>query len=588
MLLSDLDHLETAQLIRRASAESEPTYLFKHTLVQETIHESLLNKDRRRLHILVAQTLEQLYATEREALALVLARHWDEAGETGRALVYYLAAGDHAARVYANAEALEVYERVHQLALTHALTAEQIGHLYASRGRVLELRGEYERALANYQEQEQLGRMSGDSALELDGLVRRATLFVTPNQLFDLSKGWDLCQQALQLARESKNRSAEAKILWNLLLLCNFAGRFDEAIEFGEKSLAIARAENLREQMAFTLNDLARPYAFTSRKQDAFQAQAEADRLWRELDNLPMLADNLSNWGAYSFLFGDYQPSFPRVHEALRISEEIGNEWGQAYANETLGFMYIELCQLDQALKHLQEGAELASRVGFLDAQCTGVSFSGLVYSELGVPETGVPALEQLVANKNFAPEWLVAPYSSLAMLLCDLGNMASAKTALDAAEAAVQSTQDPLAHLSVNLARTHCHLAQDHPELAYGSALDTLEILEKNGLYPFKLLAQYYQGRALVALGRTREALSILQVAEREAKVTGRKSFLWEMQALLATLYRERGEAAQAELLKGKAREAAQYIADHAPAELRADFLNRPQVRRLFDKEPL
>lgn len=342
MLLADLERLETAQLIRRVRPEPEREYVFKHILVQETVHDSLLNKDRRRLHALVAQTLEQFFPDSGEQHALILARHWDQAGEPDRALSYYILAGDNAARVYANAEALEAYERALELARIQTFASEPTGRLYASRGRVLELRGEYERALMNYQEQEQLAQTIGAPALELDAVIRQATLFVTPNELFSLEKGLELCNRALRLARGTGNHSAEAKVLWDLLLLSNFAGRFDEAIQYGEMSLALARASNLREQMAFTLNDLARPYAFTGRRDDAFRAQAEADALWRELGNLPMLADNLSNWGTYSFLFGDYQPSFPRVQEALEISQEIGNLWGQAYASETLGFMYID------------------------------------------------------------------------------------------------------------------------------------------------------------------------------------------------------------------------------------------------------
>src|SRR5437867_3269184 len=130
MLLAELERLETAQLIRRVRAEPELEYLFKHVLVQETVHNSLLNKDRRRLHALVAQTLEKFFPDAREDLALILARHWDDAGETDRAFPYYILAGDNAARVYANTEALEAYEQAHELARTLTLTSEQIGHLY--------------------------------------------------------------------------------------------------------------------------------------------------------------------------------------------------------------------------------------------------------------------------------------------------------------------------------------------------------------------------------------------------------------------------------------------------------------------------
>ena len=77
-----LDTLEARGLIRVASFEPELEYLFRHALLQDTAYESLLKQERRALHDVVGQTLEQLYPERVGELAAVLAMHYEEAGET--------------------------------------------------------------------------------------------------------------------------------------------------------------------------------------------------------------------------------------------------------------------------------------------------------------------------------------------------------------------------------------------------------------------------------------------------------------------------------------------------------------------------
>ena len=83
-------------------------------------------------------------------------------------------------------------------------------------------------------------------------------------------------------------RAAESKVLWNLMLLEYYEGQNrDQAIAYGEQSLAIARQFNLQEQMAYTLNDIARAYFVVGKQDQAWAAQKESIDLLRDLGNLP-------------------------------------------------------------------------------------------------------------------------------------------------------------------------------------------------------------------------------------------------------------------------------------------------------------
>ncbi|MBI5028901.1 MAG: hypothetical protein HZB51_00050 [Chloroflexi bacterium] len=111
-----LVHLETGQLVRRSTDEDQ-VFMFKHALVQDAAYQSLLQKQRRVLHALVAQTIETLYPDQLDVYAAVLAGHYSHARDDTRTVVYSILAGDVAMRLSAFAEA-----RLHYNAALDALT----------------------------------------------------------------------------------------------------------------------------------------------------------------------------------------------------------------------------------------------------------------------------------------------------------------------------------------------------------------------------------------------------------------------------------------------------------------------------------
>src|SRR5262249_14502213 len=98
---AQLGMLESSGLIRLAQSQPDLQYLFRHALVQDAAYQSLVRDDRRAQHHCVGDVLEIMYPDRLDELAPVLALHFDEAGEDGRALTYYLRAGDIGLRRYA-------------------------------------------------------------------------------------------------------------------------------------------------------------------------------------------------------------------------------------------------------------------------------------------------------------------------------------------------------------------------------------------------------------------------------------------------------------------------------------------------------
>jgi tetratricopeptide (TPR) repeat protein len=111
MIDLQLDTLEARGLIRIASYQPELEYLFRHALLQDTAYESLLKQERRALHQVVGRTLEELYPDRVGELAAVLAMHFEQAGETDKAIRYLMSAASFASARNAIVEAFDLFSR---------------------------------------------------------------------------------------------------------------------------------------------------------------------------------------------------------------------------------------------------------------------------------------------------------------------------------------------------------------------------------------------------------------------------------------------------------------------------------------------
>jgi predicted ATPase len=92
-LQAALRALADAELVYPRGLPPEATYLFKHTLVQETAYDSLLRARRRELHAKVARVLTEQFAQTVETQPELLAHHWTEAGEADQAVTAWTRAG---------------------------------------------------------------------------------------------------------------------------------------------------------------------------------------------------------------------------------------------------------------------------------------------------------------------------------------------------------------------------------------------------------------------------------------------------------------------------------------------------------------
>lgn len=583
-----LAQLVDAQLVRRLD-ESEAEYIFKHALTQESAYQSLLNRTRRDIHLDVARVYEELYPNRLDENAALLAQHYAEGGEERKALEYATRAGDVATRVYANAEAIMEYTRAMELAARVHAEGAQVTHLYLQRGRLYELKGQYELALDDYHTLHSLARERSDRAMELASVMATLPIYATPTSAHDPEMAKMLADRALTLARDLGDRGAESKILWSLMLFMRWTGEPIKALEFGEASLAIAREHNLSEQMAYTLNDLGvHGYMELGQYRQGLDSLKQAQVLWRQANNLPMLADSYGGIALLSYSLGRYDDVLAASGEAQRISESIENLWGQSYARWITPSAYSDRGEPAQAIAVAQEAVRLGGLAGFTGAD-VGVRVQwGTICSEYGMPERGIVLASEAVeiARANFE-SWRPWARAAQARVFVRVGKIAEAAEIVNA-----EHSRPTLAYLARVLALYAFHLELARAEIAlarkdqgYDPAsldhqIDFLIQHEGHALLPELHLMQ---ARVFALREDFVRAYAALTRAREIAEPIMHRRVLWQIYGTLAELEVRRGNMEAARALRDQARTVVDYIAAHATEEQRTAFLQMAQVRQVM-----
>lgn len=570
-------------------------YSFRHILFQQYLYDSLDQIEREYFHKAVGNELEQFFGDQVYSIAPQLARHFAVGGDHQRALKYSSMAGDMAAAVYANTEAEAHYRHALEFAKSIQVGSAKLASdqtltsLYIKLGRTLELNAQYDLAMNNYEDMGTLALDRGDLEMELASLLARAAIRTTINFARDPTVGKILLEKAYSRTRQLGDRTAEAKILWNLLLLSAYTGGDpQQRIEYGEQALALARELNLREQLAFTLNDIYYAYAGANQWKQARTSLYEASDIWKELGNQPMLSETLMRIHATYLVEGDYEQAITYSDEAFRLGKQSNNLDAQALSRFLIGFVYLERGQIHKALSIMNETVTVAESVANLTPLTSTRAELGWVYGQLGAVKRG---LKLVHLARSTADEklpilrfWSRAILVSLHLLGGDLASAERSMRSLgDYHEVKNRFGYMPFMWIRVALAEGEFAFSQQdfsRTALLMDKLYADLHQADIRYLRPDVL---YLKGRALLEQGSTytEEAHEILTNARAEAEALGSRRALWPILIELSEIEQWRGDAIEAEALRKQTREIVEYIAHHIEIpELRVSFLDLSNVK--------
>ncbi|HEY4667336.1 MAG TPA: hypothetical protein VIH26_08540, partial [Anaerolineales bacterium] len=314
----------------------------------------------------------------------------------------------------------------------------------------------------------------------------------------------------------------------------------------------------------------------------AQQVIAQARLLWRELENLPMLGDNIAVGAMAAYWLGQYDQAITEAQESYRITKSIGNIWGQATSWIWIGLSYFELGRLELAIETLTECVKLSREVDARLAILIGGSFLALTYGTLGAHQQSLTAIEQATsaARAQFAHVWPIVPAVSARLLLWN-GQLGEARRASEESYIGLKPVGSLNVADSVLLADAEISLEEGNPKRAVELLDQMLELAAAARRRPAVPEALLLRGRSLRALGELELAHEALQRALNEAEELGSGRILWRILLEQSRLEAESGNPAEAEQLRARAGSAITELADSInDPELRRSFVALPDAR--------
>jgi class 3 adenylate cyclase/tetratricopeptide (TPR) repeat protein len=590
---SHLNELQRLGVIQETMHNPELEYSFRHELMRDAAYRTILRKKRANFHMLVGEAIEKLNQDRIPEEAHRIAHHYSKAGEDHRALKYYTIAGDSAFNLYAVEEAEALYRRAIEISAEDTeLSSGQIIHLFTRYGRALEMNGKYDDAEALYNDMESIAGKRNDKALELEAVLSKATIYSTPTEKFDMELGQDYFQQAIMVAEELDDEKALAKATWLAMNHTVFSnGDPQEARKYGERSLKIARENNLSEQLAYTLQDIQRIYFVTGQSDIGWEYLEEARDLWRSLGNKAMLADNLINASSREYWSGRYDRAIEFSQEGLELSEEIGNLWGQSFSRFFPGMILLDRGEVSEGIESLNLSIEFAEPAGY--ALGKTMSLGGLAwgYASIGADDLAIEQVEQIIdllGERSMAGFGL--DFTGLAAdLYLKRGNLKKGEELLARAEALLGPDQKGIyANFFGFITQTHIRLAflEEDFENVIRIADDWINTSNKVGHRVFFADALHAKARAYFTQGHIEEAKTNLDLAKSEAEGLLARRVLWQILATESEILDQEGNLDGAGAARKEARKHLDFILDHIqePA-LKLMFQELPNVRSILDQ---
>jgi len=458
-----LDRLVRSGLVYAVRVVPEPTYLFKHALVQDVVYETLLLTQRKLLHEQVGAAIEARYGERLEEHYDQLAHHYARSDNVEKAIQYLEKAGDKAAAVYTIRDAVNKYsaalDRLHDLGTNDAAKRKRI-----EVNLKLITAGWTQPSPKFFAYLEESTRY----ATELQDTVSEARLAWAsgrlPWMLGQVGRAKDKLLEALLLAKSTQQRLLQRTICMDLVNICAQTAEYSEALRFGE---AAYDPDGLPENLL--TNTGAQMFSSWAHAELGNFSASQESLLRQHQLNERLQSVFMRAWGAFweglnSAHQGDWPRSLAGYDAAVPHFEAMGDSYGLGLTIGYRGYPCFMLGDIDQAKR---------------DFDCK--SFMQPSGSTLGLP--GILAAE--------AEMWLclgdyprVAELTDEGLALVDLGQRRSEarlRLLAAAARACMSASLDERPIEGIEVAIKLAHERHERPTVAW-ARVRYAELLHRTG----------------------------------------------------------------------------------------------------------
>ena len=341
------------------AALSDIRYIFRHALMWDAAYNMQLHARRQTLHAVVVEALESLYANDLSNHYGELAYHAERAHLDEKARAYLFKAADTAKNAYQNSQADDYYTRALRLTPPNDLAGQY--DLLLARLEVYQTQGRLDECQRDLQRLDELARNLGDSEHILEILIRNTEIIYDKGEAAQsLASGL----QALSLAESLQSSKQAIRIYIMLGNAAQRLGGYDQAQEFAQKGLTLARALGDRLMECRLLNTIGMFHAEQNNLRLATENFHQSLELSRQVSDLRLQARPLANLGMTAIRRGDFVQARLYSEQSLALARQIGARNGETVILGNLGFIASSLGNYAQASEYTEASLRIAREIG--------------------------------------------------------------------------------------------------------------------------------------------------------------------------------------------------------------------------------
>ena len=315
----------------------------------------------------------------------------------------------------------------------------------------------------------------------------------------------------MEIAREFKDRKAEAAALGNLGLAYEALGNYPKAIDYYQQRLLIAREMKDRYGESIALGNLGNSYYLLGNYALAIDYHQQSLKIAREIPDRLGEGQSLGSLGVVYYSLGDYALAIDYHQQSLKIAIEIGDRKSEGIVLVNLGNAYYSLGDYAQAIDYHQKSLKIAREIKDILGEGNALGNLGNTYDALGDYVQAIDYLQQslLIARKikNRNGEGIA------------LGNLGNAYNALGDYTKAIDYHQQRLAIAREIKDRLGESIALGSQGLTYdalGNYTKAIEYLQQSLKIAREIKDPLREGEGLNNLGLTLQKSGNLPEAEK------------------------------------------------------------------------
>src|SRR6266566_3856327 len=397
-LLLLIKELLAIQFVVEVSADQ---FAFRHALTQQAVFAGLLARERRSLHRMLAEAIEQLYATisPLDAHLADLAYHYYEAGVWEKALEYEQRAGERALALYAQHAAIDHF--THALSALHHLSGVPASPIYCLRGQAYETLGEFERALSDYEHALEAANAAHDRRGEWQGMMVLG--FLWTGRDYEQAGGW--FRRASDLAENLADPTLRARSLNRLGNWLVNIGRTQEGLEAHQEALHLFETQQNTQGMAETLDLLGVAHGFSGDPANAVKHFGraiahgqEALRIATAIEHQQWIVGSYSALGQLYLLMLEPALAISALDAGLAVAQTLGSAYWIRNLTSYLALAYVlrqEFPRAEEVLKAVMPREYQPSNLGERQVARTW----GELALAQGEPTMALHIAEQLIVS---------------------------------------------------------------------------------------------------------------------------------------------------------------------------------------------